>query len=76
MIPKKVKDAVRTRADGICEYCHKGPDWRGMHFAHLKSKGSGGKDTEENIQHWCAPCHLEGWHGGKRKEMERRMGIE
>ena len=76
MIPQSVREAVKRRADGLCEYCHRGPDFRKMHFAHLKSKGSFGPDTEENIQYWCARCHLDDWHGGKRKEMERRLGIE
>jgi len=68
MIPKSVREAVKRRANGICEWCFRGPDFRGIHYAHKKSKGSGGTDTEDNIDYLCARCHIDLWHGGHRKE--------
>jgi len=35
------------------------------HVAHIKSHGSGGGDTIDNVRWLCAKCHLEGEHGPK-----------
>ncbi len=38
-----------------CEYCGKKNCWTNTH--HIKSKGSGGDDTEDNLIELCGACH-------------------
>ena len=58
MIPKvkRIKDpkAVNDARLLWCEYCGKTGV---IHVHHLKSKGSGGHDTPENLMSLCKDCH-------------------
>ena len=38
-----------------CEYCGRKNCWTNTH--HIKSKGSGGDDTEDNLIELCGSCH-------------------
>ena len=38
-----------------CEYCGKKNCYTNTH--HIKSKGSGGNDTEDNLIELCGTCH-------------------
>ena len=38
-----------------CEYCGRKNCWTNTH--HIKSKGSGGNDTEDNLIELCGTCH-------------------
>lgn len=38
-----------------CQYCGKKNCWTNTH--HIKSKGSGGDDTEDNLIELCGTCH-------------------
>lgn len=38
-----------------CEYCHKKNCYTNTH--HIKSKGSGGNDTKDNLIELCSECH-------------------
>lgn len=50
---KKDKKAMKNKK-GKCEFCRKvGPT--DMH--HIKTRGSGGDDTEENLIELCRLCH-------------------
>lgn len=40
-----------------CEYCGKKNCYTNTH--HIKSKGSGGDDTEDNLIELCSNCHRE-----------------
>lgn len=71
---EKAWDAVRvyvwTREGGICQGCGdstliKKGDWRSMHTAHMKSKGSGGDDLPYNLRCLCGQCHAHE-HSGKK----------
>lgn len=67
-----------------CEYCHKRNCYTNTH--HIKSKGSGGGDTEENLIELCSNCHRK-VHDGiikkqdllkiieRRKKMSNNKGI-
>lgn len=49
----KDKKAI-TKKDHICKYCGKAGV---THSHHIKTKGSGGNDTEENLIELCPICH-------------------
>ena len=51
-----------------CEYCGKKQCWTNKH--HIKSKGSGGNDTDDNLIELCGDCHRK-VHDGiiKREEL-------
>jgi hypothetical protein len=74
-----VRLAVYQRAAGRCELqivsdCIKGVlpltgcnPWDHAHAVHLKSAGSGGKWTMDNIRLGCHRCHLIGMHNSLGK---------
>ena len=49
-----------------CEYCGEKHCWTNNH--HVKSKGSGGDDTEENLIELCGNCYIKAHHGIIKKE--------
>ena len=55
-----------------CEYCGKRNCWTNTH--HIKSKGSGGNDTEDNLIELCGDCHRK-VHDGiiKQKELLEKI---
>lgn len=60
-----------------CEYCGKKNCWTNKH--HIKSKGSGGDDTENNLIELCGYCHLKAHSGAISKQellkiVKRRKG--
>ena len=63
----KVKKEVSERANDLCESCHKGGDFRGLHYHHVIHKGMGGAGkriyTAKSIRLLCARCHMTGDHG-------------
>ena len=50
-----------------CEYCGKKNCYTNTH--HIKSKGSGGDDTEDNLIELCSNCHVKA-HGGEISKQE------
>ena len=67
------RKAVHDRARGMCEECGMWAPrlidgrfdlYRCGHVRHIKSKGSGGSDTLENVEWWCWNCHR-AEHDGK-----------
>lgn len=50
-----------------CEFCGKENCYTNTH--HIKSKGSGGNDTEDNLIELCGNCHYK-VHSGKIKKGE------
>jgi len=50
-----------------CEYCHKKNCYTNTH--HIKSKGSGGNDIEDNLIELCSDCHIK-VHKGIIKKQE------
>ena len=58
-VPKKerIKDKKQmNKKRHNCEYCGKKSCWTNSH--HVKSKGSGGDDTKENLIELCGNCHV------------------
>lgn len=53
--PYSVKNAVRKRSGGWCEY--PGCTRHAHHFHHRLMRSQGGKGTVENCAHLCIQCH-------------------
>ena len=51
---KKDKKLINSKKHN-CEYCGKKNCYTNTH--HIKSKGSGGDDTEDNLIELCGVCH-------------------
>ena len=43
--------------DGLCEKCHKPPDFRGLSRHHKKKRSQGGGEDKGNIIWLCGRCH-------------------
>jgi hypothetical protein len=60
--PKKIRIENRALLDSFtmkpCDVCRKAPP---NDPSHIKSRGSGGDDTEENLKTLCRKHHVE-WH--------------
>jgi hypothetical protein len=58
----ELRGKVFQRSNGFCEAKLKGcqgyTPWLHGHLAHIKSRGAGGADTEENTLWACGSCHL------------------
>lgn len=64
---KRIKDKKKIEdKKHDCEYCGKKKCWTNKH--HIKSKGSGGNDTEENLIELCGACHRNVHDGIIKKE--------
>lgn len=50
-----------------CEYCGKKNCYTNIH--HIKSKGSGGDDIEDNLIELCGDCHVRA-HSGEISKQE------
>ena len=62
---KKNKKLINEKKHN-CEYCGKKNCWTNKH--HIKSKGSGGDDTENNLIELCGVCHVKAHSGAISKE--------
>lgn len=72
-LTKKQESELRVKVwaeqGGRCYDCGNWVDLKGetifntAHLAHVKSKGAGGNDTEENRVIKCYRCHIEIEHG-------------
>ena len=72
MIPKVKRivdrEAVNAARLTYCEYCGKTGI---IHVHHLKSKGSGGHDTPDNLISLCIFCHSKAHTGEISREQLR-----
>lgn len=55
IVDKKLIESIRSI--GICELIGVGECWGGLDVHHIKSKGSGGDDVEENLALLCRRHH-------------------
>ncbi len=55
-----LRQSVRQRAEGRCEYCGLRQDQEPLsfHVEHITSRQHGGKDTPENLALACHHCNL------------------
>ena len=55
---KRAKALARIKppADGLCEWCHKLPDARGLQKHHKKRRSDGRDDKRSNLVWLCYPC--------------------
>ena len=63
---KKDKKLINKKKHN-CEYCGKKNCYTNTH--HIRSKGAGGDDTEDNLIELCSNCHLKA-HGGAISKKE------
>jgi 5-methylcytosine-specific restriction endonuclease McrA len=66
--PKRVKDrkAIEAARKPHCEFCG---IWGKGQVHHIKSRGSGGHDTPDNLIHLCVECHTR-VHAGRISKAE------
>ena len=57
---KKNKKLIDSKKHN-CEYCGKKNCYTNTH--HIRSKGAGGDDTEDNLIELCSNCHLKAHSG-------------
>lgn len=57
-----LRDRVFLRSQGICERnlrgCQGYTPYKLGNLSHIRSRGAGGSDTEENTLWSCFPCHV------------------
>ncbi len=60
LIPRSVRDAVKERSGGQCEWSCDGAlcVTEATHMHHRLRRSQGGKHTVANLLHLCAACHL------------------
>ena len=52
-----LRQRVFLRDKWTCQDCGVVCSWTSGHLAHIKSRGAGGSDTEENTRLLCIDCH-------------------
>ena len=62
---KKNKKLIDSKKHN-CEYCGKKNCYTNTH--HIRSKGAGGDDTENNLIELCGDCHVKAHSGAISKE--------
>lgn len=62
---KKDKKLINKKKHN-CEYCGKKNCWTNKH--HIRSKGAGGDDVEDNLIELCGACHAKAHSGAISKE--------
>ena len=65
-----VNSELTKIANGHCMRCGARPDFRGLQKHHKTFKSQGGKNTVENEELWCAPCHF-GEEGHRTENVKR-----
>lgn len=58
-LPQAIQDAVRQRANYLCEYCHTSELWQYVQFTidHLVPLSQGGDDSLQNLALACFHCN-------------------
>ena len=69
---KKDKKLINKKKHD-CEFCGKKNCWTNTH--HIKSKGAGGDDTEDNLIELCGVCHRRA-HDGIISKQELREKVK
>ena len=54
---EELRRRVFVRDGWACRGCGASCSWASGHLAHIKSRGAGGSDTEENTRLLCGNCH-------------------
>ena len=77
-----LRDACWKRDEGRCQECGERVYWNAppehplkFDMAHVKSRGSGGSDTLENVQTLCHQCHMKE-HSGLRSSLKGESTAE
>jgi hypothetical protein len=59
----ELREAVRVRAGGLCEYCHAAEQWQYVEFTvdHILLIRHGGATTMDNLAFVCFACNRRKW---------------
>jgi hypothetical protein len=62
-VAPELRDLVRQRAKGLCEYCHAAERWQYVEFTidHILPIAIGGPTTPENLALVCFSCNRRKW---------------
>lgn len=69
-IATELRDAIRRRANGLCEYCHAAECWQYVEFTidHIVPRICGGATNLDNLAFVCFACN--------RRKWDRNLGID
>jgi HNH endonuclease len=75
-LPDIIKDQIRQRANGLCEYCHALEEWQYVRFTidHIQPRSQGGSDDLNNLALACFHCNRKKYD--KTSEIDPETGIE
>lgn len=76
-IPEKLRQAVRLRANNLCEYCHATEAWQYVEFTmeQLAPLAAGGSTNSENLALACFACNRRKWHQHVALDPETRAAV-
>ncbi len=59
-VSRSLKDLVRERAQGLCEYCHASEHWQFVSHTmdHIVPQSARAPDTSENLALACSNCNM------------------
>ena len=62
-IAPEVRDEIRLRANGLCEYCHAAECWQYVEFTidHIVPRSYGGATNLANLAFVCFACNRRKW---------------
>lgn len=71
VLEKELTVKLMERCEGMCEICHKPPDWRGLSKHEIVFRSHGGDYTDEsNCLMVCGFCHSSVCHNIKEIKQE------
>jgi hypothetical protein len=75
-LSEAIKDQIRQRANGLCEYCHAIEEWQYVRFTidHIQPRSQGGSDDLKNLALACFHCNRKKYD--KNSAIDPETGIE
>jgi len=75
-LPEAIKDQIRQRANGLCEYCHAIEEWQYVRFTidHILPRSQGGSDELKNLALACFHCNRQKYN--KNSAIDPETGRE
>lgn len=75
----KVREYVKSRADGVCEGCNKPAPFTSatgepyLHAHHINELSAGGSDTPDTVVALCPNCHYQVHHGEDGDKYNKKL---
>ena len=75
-LSEAIKDQIRQRANGLCEYCHAIEEWQYVRFTidHIQPRSQGGSNDLNNLALACFHCNRKKYD--KNSAIDPKTGIE